>query len=103
MISLNYFFVIYVILTITSLIVTIYNYMTKYEIWSGDKMKVYTHGGLVLRCFGSFVPLAHIYTLAIAVFEPIDTYFIWHDIRTDDICIRAKFAMWVEKTDRQTK
>lgn len=103
MISVNCFFVIYVIVTFTSLIVTIYNYMTKYEIWSGDKLRVYTHGGLVLRCFVSFVPLAHIYTLAIAVFEPIDTYFIWHDIRTDDICRRSKFAMWVEKTDKQKK
>lgn len=103
MISLNCFFVIYVIVTITSLIVTIYNYMTKYEIWSGDKLKVYTHIGLILRCFGSFVPLVHICTLAIDIFEPIDTYVIWRDIRTDDICRRAKFAMWMEKKDKQKK
>ena len=103
MISLNYFFVIYIIVTFTSLIVTIYNYMTKYEICSSDKMRVYTPGGLILRCFCSFIPIVNIYTLSIAVFEPIDTYFIWHDIRTDNICRRSKFAIWVEKTDKQKK
>lgn len=77
----------YVIITILSLFVVIYNYLTKYET---KNQRIYTKIGLVFRLLVSFVPGTNLVVMLVVIFEPMDSDFKWKDIKTQELCKRSK-------------
>ena len=97
MTNLEILFLSYVIITILSLFVVIYNYLTKYEI---ENQRVYTRIGFVFRLLVSFLPGMNFVELFINIFEPMDSVFQWKDIKTQELCRRSK--LW-EKLNSYSK
>lgn len=93
MTNLEILFLSYVIITVLSLFVVIYNYLTKYEI---ENQRVYTRIGFAFRLLFSFVPVMNFFGMIVTVFEPMDKISPWYDIKTQELCRRSKF--W-EKLD----
>lgn len=97
MTNLEILFLSYVIVTVLSLFIVIYNYLTKYET---KNQRVYSRIGIVFRLLVSFVPVMNFFGMIIAIFEPMDMIFPWYDIKTQELCRRSKF--W-EKLDSYSK
>lgn len=93
MTNLEILFLSYVIVTVLSLFVVMYNYLTKYET---KNQRVYTRIGIVFRLLISFVPVMNFCGMIIAIVEPMDKICPWYDIKTQELCRRSKF--W-EKLD----
>ena len=93
MTNLEILFLIYVIITVLSLFVVIYNYLTKYET---KNQRVYSRIGIVFRLLVSFVPVMNFFGMFTAMFEPMDKICPWYDIKTQELCKRSNF--W-EKLD----
>ena len=87
MTNLEILFLIYVIITVLSLFVTLYNYLTKYET---KNQRVYSRIGIVFRLLHSFVPVMNIFGMVTAIFEPMDKICPWYDIKTKELCRRSK-------------
>lgn len=81
----------YVIITVLSLSVTLYNYLTKYET---KNQRVYTKIGFVFRLLHSFVPVMNFFGMIMTVFEPMDKICPWYDIKTQELCRRSK--LWIK-------
>lgn len=81
-------FLSYVIVTVLSLFVVIYNYLTKYEF---ENQRVYTKIGFVFRLLVSFIPVMNLLSTFVAIVEPMDSDFKWKDIKTQELCRRSKF------------
>jgi len=88
MTNLEILFLSYVIITVLSLFVVIYNYLTKYEF---KNQRVYTKIGFVFRLLHSFVPVMNFFGMIVTVFEPMDKICPWYDIKTQELCRRSKF------------
>lgn len=97
MTNLEILFLSYVIITVLSLSVTIYNYLTKYET---KNQRVYSRIGIVFRLLHSFVPVMNFFGMIMTVFEPMDKIWPWYDIKTQELCRRSK--LW-EKLDSYSK
>ena len=97
MTNLEILFLSYVIISVLSLFFVIYNYLTKYET---KNQRVYTRIGFVFRLLISFVPVMNFCGMIIAIFEPCDSIFPWYDIKTQELCRRAK--LW-EKLNSYSK
>lgn len=93
MTNLEILFLSYVIVTVCSLFVTIYNYLTKYET---RNQRVYSRIGIVFRLLVSFVPVMNFFGMIVTIFEPMDIILPWYDIKTQELCRRSK--LW-EKLD----
>lgn len=87
MTNLEILFLSYVIISGLSLFFVIYNYLTKYEM---PNQRVYTKIGLVFRLLVSFVPVMNFFCMFTVIFEPMDRYFGWKDIKTQELCRRSK-------------
>lgn len=97
MTNLEILFLSYVIITVLSLFVVIYNYLTKYEI---ENQRIYSRIGFVFRLLVSFIPVMNLFSMIITIFEPMDKIYPWYDIKTQKLCRRSKF--W-EKLDSYSK
>jgi hypothetical protein len=97
MTNLEILFLSYVIITVLSLFVVIYNYLTKYET---KNQRVYTKIGLVFRLLVSFVPGMNLFGMLMVISEPMDRNFGWKDIKTQELCKRSK--LW-EKLNSYSK
>lgn len=97
MTNLEILFLSYVIITVLSLFVVIYNYLTKYET---KNQRVYKKIGIIFRLLISFVPVMNFCGMFTAIFEPMDKIYPWYDIKTKKLCRRSKF--W-EKLDSYPK
>ena len=86
MTNLEILFLSYVIITVLSLFVVIYNYLTKYEI---KNQRVYTKIGLVFRLLILFVPVMNLFGMVMVISEPMDRH-PWYDIKTQELCRRSK-------------
>jgi hypothetical protein len=84
---LEILFLSYVIITVLSLFVVIYNYLTKYET---ENQRVYTRIGFVFRLLVSFLLGMNFVGLFMNIFEPMASIFQWKDIKTQELCRRAK-------------
>ena len=91
MTNLEILFLSYVIVTVLSLFVVIYNYLTKYET---RNQRVYSRIGLVFRLLHSFVPIMNFFGIIVTVFEPMDRICPWYDIKTQELCRRSK--LWIK-------
>ena len=87
MTNLEILFLSYVIITVLSLFVVIYNYLTKYEI---KNQRVYTKIGIVFRLLVSFVPVMNIIGMFVAILDPMGETFTWYDIKSQELCRRSK-------------
>ena len=87
MTNLEILFLSYVIITVLSLFVVIYNYLTKYEI---KNQRVYTKIGLAFRLLILFVPVMNLFGMVMVISEPMDNIHPWYDIKTHELCRRSK-------------
>jgi len=87
MTNMEILFLSYVIITVLSLFVVIYNYLTKYET---ENQRVYIRIGIVFRLLISFVPVMNFFDMIINIFEPMDTIYPWYNIKTQELCRRSK-------------
>lgn len=97
MTNLEILFLSYVIITVLSLFVVIYNYLTKYET---KNQRVYSRIGIVFRLLVSFVPVMNFFGVFTTIFEPMDKIYPWYDIKTQELCRRSK--LW-EKLNSYSK
>lgn len=93
MTNMKILFLSYVIITVLSLFVVIYNYLTKYET---ENQRIYSRIGFVFRLLFSFIPVMNLFSMIITIFEPMDKIYPWYDIKTRELCRRSK--LW-EKLD----
>lgn len=93
MTNLEILFLSYVIITVLSLFVVIYNYLTKYET---KNQRVYTKIGFLFR----LLPVMNLFGMIMAVVEPMDKICPWYYIKTQELCRRSK--LW-EKLDSYSK
>lgn len=91
MTNLEILFLSYAIIAVLSLLVVIYNYLTKYET---KNQRVYSRIGIVFRLLVSFVPVVNFFGMFIAIFEPMDIIMPWYDIKTQELCRRSK--LWIK-------
>lgn len=91
MTNMEILFLSYGIITVLSLSVTIYNYLTKYET---KNQRIYSRIGIVFRLLVSFVPVMNFFGMFIAIFEPMDMICPWYDIKTQELCRRSK--LWIK-------
>ena len=87
MTNLEILFLSYGVITVLSLFVVIYNYLTKYEI---KNQRVYTKIGFVFRLLVSFVPGMNIFGMIAVITEPMDKRNLWYNIKTQELCRRSK-------------
>lgn len=87
MTNLEILFLSYVIITVLSLFVVIYNYLTKYET---KNQRVYTKIGLVFRLLILFVPVMNLFGMVMVISEPMDKIHPWYVIKTHELCKRSK-------------
>ena len=97
MTNLEILFLSYVIITVLSLFVVIYNYLTKYET---KNQRIYSRIGIVFRLLVSFVPIMNIVGMFTAIIEPMDKINPWYSIKTQELCKRSK--LW-EMLDSYSK
>lgn len=108
MTNLEILFLSYAIVTVWSLFVTIYNYLTKYET---RNQRVYSRIGIVFRLLVSFVPVMNVFGMIVAIFEPMDKLIPWYDIKSKELCRRSKLWEMLDsyssyskiKTDKDIK
>ena len=84
-----------------ALFIHIYNYTTKYirEPGSWKITRVYSIGGLIIRCLFSIMPMVNIFPLFVGLFEPgyVNCIDCWYDIKTNKISRRSNFfTKWHE-------
>ena len=92
--------VLYILLTVFSVILVIYNYTTK--MCEGNS-RVYAHGGFIFRLVMSFIPAANLYMFLAAILEPFGEFFPWHDAKTGELCRRARLEDWMNSHGKFSK